>query len=318
MVFRPPVRRRRCASRAVRGSCVVAFSAWCSLLASAIAENAAPPASPTGAVAAAARAPLENLHRPSAAIYSGGEPRDDAAFSQLAAMGVRTVVSVDGVKPRVAAAARHGLRYVHIPIGYDGIAPPAQGALTRLVREAKGPVYIHCHHGKHRGPAAAAIACMAAGAMNRQEATAFLKLAGTGAEYAGLWRDVAAFTPLPEGARLPELVETAEVDSLAAAMAQLDRAWDDLQLCRAAGWNTPPGHADLTAEHQALLVWEGLRESQRAGAADDPQLAEWFREATQQAEQLHQSLQAARRDAADATFEHLQAACARCHEQYRN
>ncbi|MCC6492944.1 MAG: cytochrome c [Pirellulales bacterium] len=233
-------------------------------------------------------------------------------------MGVRTVVSVDGVKPNIQAAAKQGLRYIHIPIGYDGVGPEAQGALTRLVREVKGPIYIHCHHGQHRGPAAAAVACMAAGSMSRAQATAYLKQAGTGAEYAGLWRDVAQFTALPAGARLPPLVETAEVDSLAAAMAELDRAWDGLKLCRAAGWQTPAESADIAPEHQSLLVWENLREAERANEYPDPQLAEWLHGATLQAEQLRQSLQQGRPEAATAAYKRLEAACAQCHKQYRN
>ncbi|MBA3480996.1 MAG: cytochrome c, partial [Pirellulales bacterium] len=194
----------------------------------------------------------------------------------------------------------------------------AQAALTRVMREAKGPIFIHCHHGKHRGPAAAAVACMAAGKMTRAEAADFMKLAGTGKEYAGLWRDVAAFQPLADDAKLPELVEIAEVDSLAGAMALLDRAWDGLKLCQAAGWKTPKDHADLAPKQQALLVLEGFKESRRNLENDDPQMTKWLEEAMAQAEQLHQSLQAGRTDEATRPYKALEAACLRCHEQYRN
>jgi protein tyrosine phosphatase (PTP) superfamily phosphohydrolase (DUF442 family) len=262
--------------------------------------------------------PIENLHQLAPTLLSGGQPKDDAAFSKLAEMGVKTIISVDGARPDLAAAKKHGLRYIHIPIGYDGVEAEAQAALTRVVREVKGPVFIHCHHGKHRGPAAAAVACMAAGAMTPAEATAFLKLAGTGKEYAGLWRDVAHFKPLAADAKLLELVEVAEVDSLAAAMAQLDRAWDGAKLCQAAGWQTPKDHADLAPVHQALLVLEGFKESRRNLDYDDAQLAAWVDEATAQAEQLHQSLKANHPDEASRAYKQLEAACLRCHEQYRN
>jgi protein tyrosine phosphatase (PTP) superfamily phosphohydrolase (DUF442 family) len=261
---------------------------------------------------------IENLHQLTPAILSGGEPKDDAAFSKLAELGMKTIISVDGAKPDLAAAKKHGLRYIHIPIGYDGVDADARAALTRVVREVKDPVFIHCHHGKHRGPAAAAIACMAAGAMTPTEATDFLKLAGTGKEYAGLWRDVAHFKPLAAEATLPELVEVAQVDSLAAAMAQLDRAWDGAKLCQAVGWQTPKYHADLSPAHQAMLVLEGFKESRRNLEYDDAQLAAWLDEATAQAEQLHQSLKANRPDQATRAYQQLEAACLRCHEQYRN
>ena len=121
---------------------------------------------PAGSAVAGATSSLENLHQLSPTLYSGGEPHGDVAFSKLAELGVRTVVSVDGARPDVAAAKKHGLRYIHIPIGYDGVDPEAQAALTRVVREIEGPVFLHCHHGKHRGPAAAAVMCMAAGDMD--------------------------------------------------------------------------------------------------------------------------------------------------------
>jgi protein tyrosine phosphatase (PTP) superfamily phosphohydrolase (DUF442 family) len=266
----------------------------------------------------AAKPALENIHKLTPNLISGGQPKDDAAFSKLAEMGVRTVVSVDGARPDVEAAKKHGLRYIHIPIGYDGLDAEAQAALTRVVREVKGPVFIHCHHGKHRGPAAAAVACMAAGQMTHAEAAAFLKLAGTGKEYAGLWRDVAEFKPLAANVKLPELVEVAEVDSLAGAMAQLDRAWDGTKLCQASGWQTPKDHADLSPAHQALLVLEGFKESRRNLNYQDEQLAQWLEDATAQAEQLHQSLKAGRAHEATRSYQQLEAACLRCHEQYRN
>jgi protein tyrosine phosphatase (PTP) superfamily phosphohydrolase (DUF442 family)/cytochrome c553 len=237
---------------------------------------------------------IENVHPLTPQFISGGQPKD------------------------LELAKKHGLRYVHIPIGYDGVDAAAQGALTRVMREAQGPIFIHCHHGKHRGPAAAAVACMAAGDMNSEQAAEFMKLAGTGKEYTGLWRDVAAFKPLPADAKLPPLVESVQEDSLAGAMAGLDRAWDGLKLCQAAGWKTPADHADLAPAHQALLVWEGLAESRRMGENSDPQLVEWLDEAVAEAAQLRQAVQAGDEAAASRQFKQVEAACARCHEQYRN
>jgi len=133
---------------------------------------------------------LHNLLRVSNRIYSGGEPEGEKAFTELTQLGIRTVVSVDGARPDVQSAERHGLRYVHIPIGYDGISLEAGQMLQRLVQDAEGPFYIHCHHGVHRGPAAAAIACVAEGIVSGPESEAILEKAGTSRSYAGLWRDV--------------------------------------------------------------------------------------------------------------------------------
>lgn len=266
----------------------------------------------------AAKPAIENVHPLNPQLISGGQPKGDAAFSKLAEMGVKTVVSVDGARPDLELAKKHGLRYVHIPIGYDGIDAEAQAALTRVMREAEGPIFLHCHHGKHRGPAAAVVACMAAGKMTNSQAAEFMKLAGTGKEYKGLWRDVAAFKPLPADAQLPPLVEVAQLDSLAGAMAVLDRAWDGVKLCQAAGWKTPADHADLAPPHQALLAWEGLVESRRMAEEADPQMVEWLDAAVSEAAQLRQSIQAGDAEAATRHFKQVEAACARCHEQYRN
>lgn len=266
----------------------------------------------------ASKPAIENVRPLTPQLISGGQPKGDAAFSKLAEMSVKTIVSVDGAKPDLELAKKHGLRYVHIPIGYDGVDAEAQAALTRAVREAKAPIFIHCHHGKHRGPAAAAVACIAAGDMTNAQAVEFMKLAGTGKEYKGLWRDVAAFKPLPSDAPLPPLVEAAQLDSLAGAMAMLDRAWDGVKLCQAAGWQTPADHADLTPGHQALLAWEGLVESRRMAEGADPKMVKWLDAAVSEAAQLRQSIQAGDGAAATGQFKRIEAACTRCHEQYRN
>ena len=96
-------------------------------------------------------------------LYSGSEPHGEEGIASLKELGVKTIVSVDGAKPAVETARKYGMRYVHIPIGYDGVPEEAGQSLARLMREAETPIYVHCHHGKHRGPAAVAVACVAGG-----------------------------------------------------------------------------------------------------------------------------------------------------------
>jgi protein tyrosine phosphatase (PTP) superfamily phosphohydrolase (DUF442 family) len=256
-----------------------------------------------------------------ARIYSGGEPKGDEAFAELAKLGVQTVVSVDGARPNVDAAERHGLRYVHIPIGYDGVSDEAGKMLTRLVREADGPFYVHCHHGTHRGPAAAAVACVADGAADGKKALGILERAGTSKGYAGLWRDVEGFAPPAADATLPELVSVAEVGSLAAAMAEIDRASDNLKLCQAADWQTPPDHPDVAPSQEALLLKEGFRETVRQlGESNDydEQFLTWMHQAEASATSLEAALIAADNEAARATFVTVQNQCKRCHGEYRD
>lgn len=262
---------------------------------------------------------LHNLLWDSERIYSGGEPHGGEAFAELARLGVTTIVSVDGARPDVEAARAHGLRYVHIPIGYDGVGDEAGRSLARLVRDAEGPFYIHCRHGRHRGPAAAAVACIASGDADNAGARTILELAGTSADYAGLWRDVEAYRPPPPDAELPELVEVAEVGSFAAAMAQIDRAYDNLKLCRDAGWTTPADHPDIVPSREALLLREGLHESGRALDADaEPELRAWLAEAEETARGLQSSLESDEVDGVSRGFETLVKSCTRCHAAYRN
>ena len=264
-------------------------------------------------------AELSNLMVVADSIYSGAEPHSDAAFASLADLGIKMVVSVDGAIPDVEAARKYGLRYVHIPIGYDGIRSEARLALARVVREVDGPVYFHCHHGKHRGPAAAAIAAIASGKTDAAGGKRILECAGTGAGYVGLWRDVAAYEPPAEGAELPGLVEVAKVGDFAAAMAAVDRAYDNLKLCRESGWGTPEDHPDLVPAHEALLVLEGFRESARHfsdGYGDE--FETWLGGAEAVARELEASLKAADAEAAGRHFERLKISCKRCHEKHRD
>jgi protein tyrosine phosphatase (PTP) superfamily phosphohydrolase (DUF442 family) len=262
---------------------------------------------------------LHNLLRVTPRIYSGSEPHGEEGIASLQKLGVNTIVSVDGAKPAVETARKYGMRYVHIPIGYDGIPQQAGESLARLVREALPPFYVHCHHGKHRGPAAAAVACVASGDMSGKEALAILVRAGTSKDYAGLWRDVEAYTPPPADAELPELVEIAEVGSFTAAMAQVDRAFDNLKLCRDVKWAVPPDHPDLVPAQEALLLQEGLHEAGRnLGDEYEEQLKTWLAAAESQAIDLRTALQAQDVNAATDRAAQIEQSCKQCHTQYRD
>ncbi len=262
---------------------------------------------------------LHNLMEITSRIYSGSEPEGEVGIASLQKLGVKTIVSVDGAKPKVELARKYGLRYVHIPIGYDRIHDAAGRALARLMREAEGPFYIHCHHGKHRGPAAAAVACIAAGDMTADEAMQILVRGGTSKAYAGLWRDVKAYSPLPADAQLPELVEVAEVGSFAAAMAQVDRAFDNVKLCRAAKWTAPADHPDIVPAQEALLLQEGLHEAGRnLGDEYDEQFKKWLADTEALAIELRSALQVEDVNLANERAMLIEQSCKQCHTRYRD
>ena len=121
-------------------------------------------------------------------------PDGDIAFRNLAAMGVTTVLSVDGAVPDIEGAKKHGLRYVHVPISYDGIPREKALQIIKAVRAAKGKVYMHCHHGRHRGPTAVMVSRIALDGISNEDAVHCMEESGTGKMYSGLYRDVRVTT----------------------------------------------------------------------------------------------------------------------------
>ena len=231
-----------------------------------------PPTEPRPAASAidAAWAPvrLEAEHLPNPVrvhprVISGGLPEGEEAFRELRDLGVRTVISVDGMTPDVATAGKYGLRYVHLPHGYDGIPAGRVAELAKAVTDLEGPVYIHCHHGKHRSPAAAATACVAAGMLPPEDAVPVLKLAGTSPKYRGLYRSAERVRPLGEAfldGLTIEFPEKAEIPPTAEAMIALEQTRANLKAIADAGWRTPPDHPDLDPAHEALLLREHFTE----------------------------------------------------------
>src|SRR5438067_12433059 len=92
---------------------------------------------------------LHNAFRLSERLYSGSSPDGDAGFASLQKLGVRTVLSVDGTSPDARLAEKYGLRYVHIPVGYDGIPREKASVIAKAARDLPGPVYVHRPHGQH-------------------------------------------------------------------------------------------------------------------------------------------------------------------------
>ena len=283
----------------------------CLTLSSALDESPEAGGTPGGSTGKAA-APVSSVwQRVTDRIYCGGEP---AGFEALAAQGFTAVVSVDGIPPDVAAARRAGLRYVHIPMGYDGVHDHARLSLARLVQELDGPMYIHCHHGHHRAPVAAAVAGILAGELDHARGLELLRRAGTSPDFVGLWHAVETCERPARGTHLPELVETADLASTAEVMAKIDWAWAKLRMTRDVGWTKAQ-----QPHEQAVLLREGFREFRRS-LADD--LGDDFTRRLADAEQLAQQLGVAVetqdwRRANDAVVS-LSASCADCHSRFRD
>ena len=284
--------------------------------------------SPLKATTNAVAKPIEitgvhNTYRVTDRIYSGSQPEGDAAFAALARLGIKTIVSVDGGKPDVEAARKHGMRYVHLPIGYDGVPTNRVTELAKVAMTQPGPFFVHCHHGLHRGPTAVAIMCEAAEGWPTNRAEAWMREAGTAADYPGLYCSAREFKK-PSAAQLDavtELPEITKASSLVEAMVAIDEHFSRLKASQKAGWKNPPGQADISPPHEATMLWEQFREMARS--SDTAQRPEDYRTKLADAETTAGNLRKLLRESADRTavngaFKQASQSCVACHKKYRN
>jgi protein tyrosine phosphatase (PTP) superfamily phosphohydrolase (DUF442 family) len=259
-------------------------------------------------------------------FFSGGVPESPAAFDTLKAMGIKTIISVDGAVPDVHSAEARGIRYIHLPIGYNGFDDERRLELARATRDAleQGPVYIHCHHGKHRSAAAAAAAVTALGYMSADDAIARMKVSGTAPNYTGLYACVASTTVLDLAtlnsvpADFPSVSKPAD---FVQAMLDLDEMLDHLTQIKSANWKTPSDHPDLVPAAEAGRLADTLRllaESSRA-KREKPGFAQALLDDAAEAQQLEEAI-IANADAAslDTQLKLVAASCKDCHAKYRD
>lgn len=268
-----------------------------------------------------AHAPVHNIHR-FKGIISGSGPEGDAAFDQLASMGVRTIISVDGSAPDVERATARGMRYIHIPTTYATITDDQRLIIARAIRDLPGPVFIHCHHGKHRGPAAAAAALVTLGRATAGEAEAYMVTAGTAASYTGLYScvrdawvaDAATLDSVPD-----DFPESQRPEGIVAAMVEIDLAAEHLAAIKAAAWRVPAHSPDLVPAAEAGRLVDALRAS-----LEDPEVVDQdLRDRLDVAMRLASALEAAivAGDAAEVLTERhhaLAATCKDCHRLHRD
>ena len=274
---------------------------------------------------------LPNAYRLHERVITGGQPAGEPAFAALQQLGVKTIISVDGAKPEVLLAKKYGLRYVHLPHGYDGVPAERAKELAKAVRDLPGPIYIHCHHGHHRSPAAAMVACVGAGLLTPDHALAVLRTAGTSENYRGLYQSAESARRLDD-ALLDELQvefpETAEIPPIADAMIAIEHTHDHLQALAANRGRTLEQQPDLSAAHEALLLREHYNELARTDEIESQPagfrtlLAESEAKALTLERLLTDWQQAGASDpppeAIGQAFAVVTQSCAACHQAYRD
>jgi protein tyrosine phosphatase (PTP) superfamily phosphohydrolase (DUF442 family) len=266
---------------------------------------------------------LENAFVITDKIISGGSPANDTAFAALKSLGIKTIISVDGMKPDVKRAEAHGMRYVHLPIGYDGVPDERGLEIAKGLRDLEGPVYIHCHHGKHRAPAAALTACVQLGFLKSADAVGALKRIGTSEHYTGLYAS-AAEAAIVEPARIDavksDFPAVAKIAPLTESMTEIDLIWDRITAAKKADWATPKQHPDVVPAHEALMLNEHFRELGRAekAAGNRKPFRKMLDESESEAAELENAIRKRKIEKASAAYLKIERSCKSCHAEYRD
>ena len=239
-----------------------------------LAATEAPPAAPDAAPRASPALPnvtdnspvdapgLHNVVAFAPELLSGSVPEGDAGFESLKSWGIRTIISVDGAVPDIERAKSRGMRYVHLPIGYHGFDEARKLELSRAVRDLPRPIYIHCHHGKHRSAGAAGSVAVTLGWSPADQAVARMKVAGTAPAYDGLYRCTASASKVADAVLATARADFPEVSrpkGFVRGMVDIDVAWDNLKAVQRAGWIAPTDHPDLVPAAEAGRLADTLR-----------------------------------------------------------
>jgi protein tyrosine phosphatase (PTP) superfamily phosphohydrolase (DUF442 family) len=313
----------RCLAAAL---CAIAVTTACQATGSALpaagqTASIAPP--PVDAATAVHLPGLHNVVAYAPGVIGGGQPEGREGLATLAAMGIKTVVSVDGQQPDVEVARQLGLRYVHLPISYDTVTPERQRELAQALASCDGPIYMHCHHGKHRSAAALGTALVRCGTLTPAAAKERMRVSGTAKEYEGLWQAVADAKPL-DAATLridpTTLPSVTTVSGMVGTMAGIDMVFDLVKQAKQAGWQAPEDHPDLVATKETArlaTLFANLRddaESKAMPAAYQTML----QQSIEQSKQLEAAVRSGDGKQADQLLAALGKGCKECHVQYRD
>ena len=268
---------------------------------------------------------LHNVVAYATDFYSGGVPEGQTAFDTLKRWGVRTIISVDGAMPELEAAKARGIRYVHLPIGYNGFDEERKLQLARAVRDLEKPIYLHCHHGKHRSAGAAGTVAVSLGWLDNAQALGRMKVSGTAKNYTGLFRCTEQAAKVMDAVldRVPaEFPEISKPSGMVDAMVHIDEVNDHLKLIEKAGWKAPGDHPDLVpvAEAGRLVDLFRVLHQDDVTKAKPTDFAQMLASSESGAQKLEDGLTSGMPDVAalSATFKAINASCKECHSRYRD
>jgi hypothetical protein len=242
-------------------------------------------------------------------------------------MGIKTIISVDGAAPDLAQAKARGMRYIHLPIGYNGFDEERKLELTRATRDAlaQGPVYIHCHHGKHRSAGAAGTVAVSLGWATPEQMVERMKVSGTAPGYKGLYTcttSAVALTPAVINAVPADFPESQPPQGFVKAMVEIGEVNERLKFAEKAGWTIPASDPTLVPAAEAGRMSDLLRHLHRDKVTVDAggDFAKIMVASENYAQKLEDMLAAGEKDTAklSAEFKLLAASCKDCHVRFRD
>lgn len=269
---------------------------------------------------------LHNVVAYADAAYGGAQPEDAEAFDTLKALGVKTVISVDGAVPDVAAAEARGIRYIHLPIGYNGFDDARRLQITKAlqVAEAAGPVYLHCHHGKHRSAGALGAGLVSLGRITPVQAFEHMKASSCSPSYKGLWAVVQNAKPVSSDelkALKSDLPAVSRPSGIVQGMVELDQYNDYMKEIEKAGWKVPADNPDLVPDRVAARMSEMFATLEGADAtkAKPADFLKMLQADRDRATELGAMLKAgAAPEKLSAKFKEIGKSCKDCHTAYRD
>lgn len=260
-------------------------------------------------------------------FVSGSVPEGEEGFDTLATMGIKTIISVDGAEPEIDKAKAHGIRYIHLPIGYNGFNEQRKLELVRATRDAMkdGPVYIHCHHGKHRSASAAACIAASMGWQTPEAAVERMKVSGTAPNYKGLFAAAKGSSVL--GAEIVDAVpasfpEISKPSGFVHSMVEMDEVLDHLKVIEKASWAAPQDHPDLVPVAEAGRLADLFRAANATNYSSrkPEEFVTMMTDAHVKSQTLEDLLAANTIDPAKASaqFKLVAASCKDCHAKFRD
>lgn len=256
-------------------------------------------------------------------LVCGGVPEGAEGLHTLKAMGIRTVVSVDGATPNVDLAESLGMRYVHLPISYDGVAVERQREIAQVLANAERPIYVHCHHGRHRSAAALGVAAVRTGELSQEQACARMTASGTSENYPGLWAAVRGAAPLAKEeleADIDDFPSLSQVSGIVEIMAELDIVYDLVQEASDAAWQVPADHPDLVpvAETRRLASLLARLRQDPESQQYEQRYQDLLEESIERAERLDQMVRSGTTAGTAELADLVGQSCKACHKIYRN